>query len=274
MADSPEEKPPARPPLPPFADPLPHEPLSGDIDMFLRGAIALLSTSQQARSEIRERAKVDYGGLLDAHLITMSLIMRAVQRSHLNPGTTSASTSERLTLFASFIQGVDLAETAVSEGLYFQAAALIKQQMETVAAMNELAKGQRRDKQTPNVTHLLWRLNVHYGRIQGAAHVSNSALLHDFYQAEAQGEAVPVSILPRYSKSAARYLHTLEVAVMLQFALAVGDLFQDMYGDRWNEEELRWIVQVVDLLESEGAFDDGEPRSLKSDGLVDRPVGT
>lgn len=161
-------------------------------------------------------------------------------------------------MFASFIQGLDLAETAISEGLYFQAAALLKQQMETVAAMTELTKGSRKDGRTPNVSHLLWRLNVHYGRIQGAAHVSNSALLHDFYQAETQGQATPVSILPRYSRSAARYYYTLEVAVMLHFALAVGDLFQDMYGDRWNDKELHRIVQVVELLESEGAFEDGE----------------
>lgn len=241
--------------LPPARDPA----AFGRVAAFTNGGIALLAAGMHERLQIRERAKIDYGGLLDGHLIAVSLIARAVERTHLRPGKASPSISERLTLFASFIQGMDLGEVAISEGLYLQAAALLKQQMETVAAMNELAKGTRTDKKTPNVSILLWKLNVHYGYIQGAAHMSNNALLRDFYQTEARGSAVPVSVTPRYSRQAALYLHTLEVGVLVQFAVAVGDLLREMYGESWIDEELKFLLQVMQILEDEGAFDEAAP---------------
>src|SRR5690606_9366703 len=168
---------------------------------------------------------------------------------HLRPGATSDSISERLTLYASFIQGIDITETAVTEGLYAQASALLKQEMETVAAMNELVSGARRDGRTPNVRHLMWQMGVHYGRINDLVHVGRRSMLHDFYQAEAVGEAVPVSVTPRFSELASKYLFTLHVGVLCQFVIAVGELLQDLYGESWSLEEQRFVLQAVDLLE-------------------------
>jgi hypothetical protein len=183
------------------------------------------------------------------------MIASVVGRYNLRPGATSASISDRLSLYASFIQGIEFVETAITEGLYVQAATLLKQQMETVAAMNELAKGTRQDGRTPNVKHLLWQMNRHYDSINDAAHVGKRDLLRGFYQADAQGDAVPASVMPRFSATAARYLYTLEVGLLVGFVVAVGDLLQEMYGESWTDEERRFLFRAVDVLEREGAFD-------------------
>jgi hypothetical protein len=243
-----------------------------NVDTFLTGAIALLTASQQERRAIREQSKVIYGGLLDAHRILLSLIASAVMKTHMRPGNTSASISDRMSLFASFIQGIDLAETAITEGLYTQATALMKQQMETVSAMSELVTGERKDGRTPNVKHLWWRMAVHYQRINDLAHVGRRELLRDFYQVEARGKAVPVSVTPRFSANAAKYLYTLHVALLLQFSLSVGELLEDLYGEAWNSDELRFLLQAHALLEQDGAFSEQAPGRAASNPNSARPA--
>jgi hypothetical protein len=41
---------------------------------------------------------------------------------------------------------------AIAEGLYSQAAALLKQEMETIEAIHEFETGKRRDRKTPQIS--------------------------------------------------------------------------------------------------------------------------
>ena len=69
-----------------------------------------------------------------------------LKRRNLQPGSTSPEVSAGLKLVASFFQGVDITETAISEGLYGQAAALLRQELETIAALEEVELGRRRGR--------------------------------------------------------------------------------------------------------------------------------
>lgn len=50
------------------------------------------------------------------------------------------------------MQGIHLCEEAIVEGLYLQAATLLRQEHEIISAVQELGIGRRRDGKTPHVT--------------------------------------------------------------------------------------------------------------------------
>jgi hypothetical protein len=110
---------------------------------------------------------------MDAHRMALAALAHALKRRHNQPVNASATplVSRRVVLLASFVQGIDLCATAITTGRYVQAAALLKQEMETLAAVEEVIQKQRRDGETPNVRHLQWGLGKLYGAMNAIAHV-------------------------------------------------------------------------------------------------------
>lgn len=106
-------------------------------------------------------------------------------------------------MIASFVQGIDLTETSISEGFYLQAAALLKQELETVAALVEVRGGKRNEKRTPNVGVVPWNLGQLYGSLNEAAHVSESSVLQTILGMKQMGSALPVAMEPGYRKETA-----------------------------------------------------------------------
>lgn len=88
------------------------------------------------------------------------------------------NSQQQIVLIAGFVQGLNIVECAITEGCYVQAAALLRQELETVAALEELKAGIRRDKTTPNVGHVPWSLATLYGDLSAAAHAAR----HNFLQ--------------------------------------------------------------------------------------------
>src|SRR5260370_38912120 len=79
----------------------------------------------------------------------------------------------RLTLTAQFIQGIDICEVAISEALYSQAAALLKQELETLAAIEEFENDRRKDGKTPKIGKGIMRaFGPIYSELNNIAHVS------------------------------------------------------------------------------------------------------
>lgn len=103
--------------------------------------IELLKEQAVMRNKNREVSKAACNDLLNAHCLSLGVI-RSMYGQFLGiSGKTDNSVSARLPLLASFVQGIDLCEIAINEGLYTQAATLLKQELETIAAVNECKKG-------------------------------------------------------------------------------------------------------------------------------------
>lgn len=225
-----------------------------DFGVRLAKGISLLAAQKSAAAANREEAKRAYGKMLDAHLQTMAAIAGLLDRYNLTPGKTSESISHRLTLIASFVQGVDTSETAISEGLYIQAAALVRQELETIAALEEVNKGARTDGAVPNVKHVGWNLRQMYGELSKGAHVCDKGLLSKAYGAdtEASDGREPTTLIPKFDSSVARGLYGLHVALMLQLAMHLGQLFDEMYGLSYEGIEYRFLEVSVQCLHDEG----------------------
>lgn len=182
--------------------------LSKEMENKMINAIHLLSEINRRREENWEISKSNYGALLDAHLSATTCIGSLLLKMNLRPGESNESISGRLSLIASFIQGIDLCETTISEGLYAQAANLLKQELETIAAIEEFIIGNRKDGKTPNVRFVNWDMGRIYGELNKVAHVSERKVLDPLYQMECSCSSNPVSILPVYKKKfLENYMH-------------------------------------------------------------------
>jgi len=225
--------------------------LSEQIEYIMRCAADLLAGLKVQGVAVRESAKTTYGLLLDAHMLLTGVIQSALRRKSLVPGKPSEPTAHRLLLIASFVQGIDLCETAITEGFYFQAAALLKQELETVAAISEAKSGVRANRRTPNVSHVPWSLGQLYGVLNNAAHVSETGILQSLLEVEPQGQAAPVTIMPVFNEVMANKLYGLHVALLTLLCLALHQLYEDLYGEGLTEIEIKMLAIVVDFLVKE-----------------------
>jgi hypothetical protein len=228
-------------------------------ESVLRSGIDLLSSIRESRNEIREKSKREYGsGLLDAHLMVTGVLHEVLSRKSLIPGKTNKSIANRRVVIVSFVQGIPICEEAIREGLYVQAAALVRQELETVAAIEEEVEDVREDGETPNVKHVPWEMNRLYGELSAATHVSDHGYLAEIYRAEERGDARPVSVVPTYRDGAARNLYAIHVGLLIQVAMHLHEVQVEAYGEEegeLEEFELLMIMRAVDILNEEGLLE-------------------
>jgi len=222
------------------------------IEPVLRQAVMVQTYVIEQGSEIREHSKRAYNQLLDAHLLAMGALGHAVMRQVDKAGKADTSIDQRFNLFASFAQGVPFCELAISEGLYVQAATLLKQEMETVAAIEECQLDRRIDGKTPNVKNTLWNIARSYGDLNRAAHVADSQVLHHCFQIKGSSGNIGASLVPVFNAETARSLYALHVALIVLASIELNELYEEAYGTGLTLEEMSCAIGAVRLLSAEG----------------------
>lgn len=158
----------------------------------------------------------------------------------------------QMTLIAHFVQGIQFVETAVVEGLYPQAATLLRQEHEIVAAVEEFTAGRRKDAKTPYATiGVLKNMGQVYGDLSGAAHVSQAQLLKDIVTMEI-GEKRGPSLLPIYHSELSRNLYALHISYIIMIAQLANDIHHALTGDKLHEDEVKLIVVAKSILIESG----------------------
>lgn len=170
------------------------------IDHILVQGLEVFGAGIKSRAMTREKWKSDAGDLLDAHHYLISLTASLMSKRSGEPGESSVEIGHRISLTASFIQGIDNCEVLISEGLCIQAANALKQEMETVAATIEVREGLRRDKITPKVGKLPWGLAQAYGDLNKLAHVADERLIFNATSEVVTEDVVGAGISPKYNE--------------------------------------------------------------------------
>lgn len=228
--------------------------LRNHVEETLKAACELLGALKTQGAQIRERSKESYGSVLEAHGLMTGTLFTALMRHNAEPGKTSEETSQRLLLLASFIQGIDLCETSISEGFYLQAAALLKQELEMISAIEEVKAGRRQDGRTPNVTYAPWSLGQLYGALNDAAHVGRGEVLQSVLGLVPQGEARAVAMTPNFSADIARRLFSLHVALLTWACWELDCLHKELYGEGLTAEESGTLLVALRALQQEGVL--------------------
>jgi hypothetical protein len=183
-------------------------------------AAELMGTQMEERQRIRERWKKDAGDLIDAHMFAASAVASLTTRfSGKRFEQQSKSLEGRMSLTAQFIQGIDICEVAISEALYSQAAALLKQELETLAAIDELEKDRRKDGKTPNIGNgAMSAFGPIYGDLNNIAHVARDDIARKLVVFQ-RGEICGPTTIPQYDEALARFLYGYHVYFIIGLAI-------------------------------------------------------
>jgi hypothetical protein len=209
----------------------------------------LMGTQMAHRKRIRARWKEDAGDLIDAHMFATSVVANMTSRiSGRRFERQSQAIEGRLTLTAQFIQGIDICEVAISEALYSQAAALLKQELETLAAIDEFESDRRKNGKTPNVGAGAMRaFGPIYGDLNNIAHVSRDDVARKLVLFQ-RGEIYGPSTIPQYDKELARLLYGNHVYFILSLAVQIERIFREIFDEGFSKEEEQWLVWATMVL--------------------------
>jgi len=163
--------------------------------------------------------------------------------------------AQQLDLITHFIHGINLCEIAIVEGLYTQAATLLRQEHELISAVQELGISKRKDGKTPHATvGRLKNMGKIYGELSGAAHVSQSHLMHDIIATEI-GDRKGPSVVPLFHRELARNLYALHVSYICQMAFITDDVHGTLGIGNLLEEEKSLLVVATKILLDEGLIE-------------------
>jgi hypothetical protein len=212
-------------------------------------AVKLMAAQLKVRQRIRVRWKKDACDLIDAHQLAFSAIASMIERFSLRRFEQQPQSIEgRMSLTAQFVQGIDNCETSISEGLYSQASALLKQELETLAAIDEFENNRRKDGKTPNIGGgIMSGFGPTYGDLNNIAHVSRHDIARDPVTIE-RGEICGPSLIPKYNRDLARILYGNHVYFIIEVTRQTARFFEEIFGEGLSKEERDWVFYATVIL--------------------------
>lgn len=182
-------------------------------------------------TSIRDASKNAYGDvLLNARLVLVGLVARLLHGRSGQPGIVRDDLSHRVTLIAAFLQGIGTTETLISEGQYIKAAGALKQDVEILARLEEVAQGLAKKRKAPDVGKTIPGAKTLYRNLNDVAHPSNVDLLAQLMlRRTVTSEAAGATPLPIFLARTAVELYEIHVWTLLsmvrEIMLVLGDLY-------------------------------------------------
>jgi len=204
----------------------------------------------------REQFKENDIALTQAHASACSAFLNFISRCCGKQfDELTGDPAQQLDLITHFIHGINLCEIAIVEGLYTQAATLLRQEHELISAVQELGISKRKDGKTPHATvGRLKNMGKIYGELSGAAHASQSQLMRDIVATEI-GDRKGPSVVPLFHRELARNLYALHVSYICQMAF----ITDGVHG----------TLGIGNLLEEEKSLLDAATKILLDEGLIE-----
>jgi len=231
---------------------------------LIEPAATLFAAQRVYGDKVREQTMKAYGRLVDAHLLTTGVLASALLRVNGKIAPVTPTSEERDALFASFVIGIESCESAIAEGRYLQAQALLRQEMETLAQLKAVSAGKRNTKQSPNVGVLEKSLARLYGGLSDAAHVSKHYIVRAATQWDVSGDDLPgptsgTRYFPAFDEGVARRSFSLHLMLTLGLIEELSiDLHERYNDDGFTKREADAINLVLQLMQAEGMVEIGE----------------
>ena len=186
-------------------------------------ALRLWITHDVVRNSVTASAVADLGDIAVAYSLALGIVASAAKRVEGKFGGWSEESSRRGSILAGFIVGLTLVERAILGGFGAQAAALVRQELEAIAALEEIRLGCRNERRTPNVRHVPSVPGPLYSDLSKAAHFADTATLQSLtqYRGEIEGEPGPSEkwlLSPQYVPERTRRLFALHTLLLLHLA--------------------------------------------------------
>lgn len=231
----------------------------------LVGCAAVLYGIQHVYGDtVRNQTRAAYCGLRDAHAMITGVLAGCLLRIDGKTVPVGDATScERRALFATYVIGLTTCESAIEEGRYLQASALVRQEMEILAQLKLIRSGSHSEGQQPNVGVLEASIRRLYGDLSTAAHVSKQYVVSAATAWQISGAIPPGSIdatryFPAFDEQIARRLFALHLmlamGVLEEFSI---DLHYRHDDEGIRERDVEALNHAAQIMIIEGVLESG-----------------
>ena len=223
------------------------------MESVLAAATELLGLQVAMGDSIRDQFREHYDHLLDSHMLVVGAIGSAVKRRDGERTKIVGDSQRQIVVIAAFIQGINIVECSISEGYYIQAAALIRQELEMIAVLEEIKKGQRVNRKTPNVGHVPWSLGTIYGDLSKAAHAADHEVLQGILGTSPSSlaeDTTGVTIVQKFHEELSWKLFALHVALLILLAVHLHEHHETAHGEGkgLTDAELQAVKKAQDIM--------------------------
>jgi hypothetical protein len=206
-------------------------------------AARLFAAHTVMRQKSRTAALAEAGEVGGAYDLALGVVASACVRIDNRYGEYKENSSRRGAIIAAYIVGLSLVEVAILEGYGTQAAALVRQELEAIAALEELHQGKRTEAKTPNIANVGTVPGSVYGDLSKLAHFSSTSALrswitHDRPSENAPGPAEAFLVSPQHQPESTTRLFALHTLLLLHLAQHQAIHYEDLYGVQSTAEEL------------------------------------
>lgn len=203
---------------------------------------------EHARMLNRRDGLSDMHELLHAHTLLVGVIGSMLeQHNGRRVPVKDEGISRKFVLTAAFVQGISLCKQSILQGLYLQAGNLIRQEYETLALLNEIKAGKRKDDKVANAKYAPGKGSKHYGQLSAYAHLSKHQILDSIIGYNtAWGDFA--STTPRYQKENAERLFSFHTSMVFGLVEELQTLYAEMYGYKSDERESSVVDVVFSIL--------------------------
>ena len=220
--------------------------------------LSMWRAHQTMRDESTNLAVKELGEIAEAYTIALEVVATlATKGIEEFSKRSNPESSRREAVLTGYIVGLTLVEHAILSGYSAQAAALVRQELEAIAALEELRIGKRRDGKTPNIRDVPNVPGTVYGDLSKAAHFSDTSALRILtsYRGEvpdAPGPSEVWILSPQHVPKTTRQLFALHALLLLHFAEHQAAHCLDQDVSEITEQVLSDIESAVELLKNAG----------------------
>ena len=224
-------------------------------------SIRLFAAQAVMRGRSRVAALAEAGEIGDAYDLALNAVASACIRIDGRFGKYEAESSRHGAIIAAYIAGLSLVEIAVLEGFGTQAASLLRQELEAIAALEELRQGRRKETKTPNIAMVGTVPGSIYGDLSKIAHFSSTVALHSWIRhnrplEDAPGPAEAFLVSPQHQPDSTIRLFALHTLLLLHLAEHQAIHYGQLYGIEPTDEEREFASQSLAALQRSGMVQD------------------
>lgn len=231
------------------------EPTRGADYQFPEFAEIFTRTQKESREKVAENWPDFLNDLKVANTYTIATLGSVLSRlgaKHFEE--ISLDQQRRATVHAATIQGISAIEMCISNGLYAQAAALVRQEIEGVEFLRGVRQGKQKDGATPRLKAYR-HLGRIYSQLTSLAHYSK----HDFLNHLMAGPKP--SLDPVFNPEFAKFLFGIHIHVLAGVVLDIAEIASDANDAYLTEKEEYHFSIATGILIKKGvfAFNEGGP---------------
>jgi hypothetical protein len=218
----------------------------------------LLNTHQMMRGWNRSKFEQSNQMLVSSYRAALNVVASQAKRSDGKYAELNEKSKQRGPILAAFTTGLSLVDEAIFGGYPVQAVSLVRQELEAIAALAEIAANTRINKKTPNIKIL----NIHggiYGLLSQIAHYADSKWARRLILYETPPNLIDLptnsteawSISPKYSEHLSGILG-IHIFLILHFTEHQAIHMEELHNMNETKEEETYAEESLKILVSEG----------------------